>query len=179
MMSGAEQAFDLWTGAGWTAAALPYSGGGASMVLVIPDAGTFDAFEGGLTADLVAQVLAPAGPVTATVVLPRFRFATQANLKALLSALGMADAFGPAADFSGIDGGMDLRMSAVHHQAVVAVDEAGTTAVAATGVVFNRKSTVLAAQNLIVDRPFLFFIVHQATGAILFEGRVLDPNLDH
>jgi serine protease inhibitor len=46
-------------------------------------------------------------------------------------------------------------------------------------VVFSRKSAVLAAQNLVVDRPFLFFIVHQATGAILFEGRVLDPNLDH
>ncbi len=32
--------------------------------------------------------------------------------------------------------------------------------------------------SLAVDRPFLFFIVDQPTGAILFAGRVVNPS-DH
>jgi serine protease inhibitor len=28
----------------------------------------------------------------------------------------------------------------------------------------------------VVDRPFLFFIRHKPTGAVLFQGRVVDPS---
>jgi serine protease inhibitor len=49
----------------------------------------------------------------------------------------------------------------------------GREAAAATGVVVGRKSASMI--NLAVDRPFLFFIRHEPTNAILFQGRVLDP----
>jgi serpin B len=62
----------------------------------------------------------------------------------------------------------------VVHQADIAVDEKGTTAAAATGVAVGMKSVALS--SLTVDRPFLFFIVHQPTGALLFAGRVVDPS---
>ena len=29
--------------------------------------------------------------------------------------------------------------------------------------------------SFIVDRPFLFFVVDDATGAILFQGKIVDP----
>jgi serpin B len=62
----------------------------------------------------------------------------------------------------------------VVHQADIAVDEKGTTAAAATGVGVDDSLSV--SESLTVDRPFLFFIVHQSTGALLFAGRVVDPS---
>ena len=86
----------------------------------------------------------------------------------------MKQAFVPSvADLSGIDGTHDLYVSDVIHQATIAVDEKGTEAAAATAVIIGRASVVLT--SLTVDRPFLFLIRDDATGAILFQGRVLDP----
>jgi serpin B len=104
--------------------------------------------------------------------MPKFKFRFGQSLNQVLAGLGMADAFTPAADFSGIDGDTDLLVQTVVHQADIAVDEKGTTAAAATGIGVG---TVSIQESLVVDRPFLFFIVHQPTGAILFAGRVVDP----
>ena len=66
--------------------------------------------------------------------MPRFKFSTDVGLNDTLSALGMPEAFTDGADFSGINGARDLRVQAVIHKAIIAVDEKGTTASAATGV---------------------------------------------
>jgi serpin B len=158
-------------GSGWSAARLDYVGDTTSMIVVVPDAGTFDAFEAGLTAEALAPILT-APSLGGDIVLPRFKFQTATDLQGPLTALGMTDAFG-AADFSGIDGMSDLVVQAVVHQATIAVDEQGTTASAATGVSVGATSVPL---TLRVDRPFLFFIVHRPTGAVIFQGRVLDPS---
>lgn len=174
MMTGPAQV-PVWTGLGYTAASLPYAGETASMVLLVPDAGTFDAFEAALTADTLQAALAGAAAAAPeAVTLPRFKVAGQHfSVKAALTALGMTDAFAvPPADFSGIDGGLDLFIQDVVHQANVAVDEQGTEASAATAVVLGRKGISL---TLVVDRPFIFLIRDNATGATLFIGRVLDP----
>jgi len=159
------------SGAGWSAATLAYKGGTTQMVVIVPDAGTFDAFEQGLTGDQLAAILA-APTTTQGLVMPKFEFRASETLNDVLAALGMPTAFTPAADFSGVDGRQDLQVQTVVHQADIAVDEKGTTAAAATGVSLKLKSLPL---RLVVDRPFLFFIVHQPSGAILFAGRVLDP----
>jgi serine protease inhibitor len=89
----------------------------------------------------------------------------------------MTDAFEPSpADLSGIDGVRDLYVGLAIHKAVTSVDEIGTSAAAATGV--TGVTLVLdppAPTSLVVDHPFLFFIRHNPTGAILFQGRVADP----
>ena len=89
----------------------------------------------------------------------------------------MGAAFAPdQADFSGMTGGRDLYISDVVHKAFVSVDEAGTEAAAATAVMMA--ATAMESDEplaLAVDRPFLFLIVDQPTGAVLFLGRVLDP----
>jgi serpin B len=164
----------LWSGTGWNAAALDYVGDTTSMLLIVPDAGTFDAFEAGMTADGLRGILAGARSTGgADVIMPKFKFQTAVNLHDSLSALGMPEAFSEGADFSGIDGARDLSVTGVLHKAIIAVDEKGTTAAAATGVVVG---TTSLPPTLVVDRPFLFFIRHNPTGAILFQGRVVDPS---
>jgi serpin B len=164
----------VWSGTGWMAATLPYVGGTTSMVVIVPDRGTFATFEAGLTAGKVALILGAQASV-GTVVMPRFRFSTATSLKKTLSMMGMPEAFGGAADFSGIDGVRDLEISDVVHQADIDVDEKGTTAAAATAVVVHDTSAMVTGNDLIVDRAFLFLIRHDPTSALLFAGRVTDP----
>lgn len=86
----------------------------------------------------------------------------------------MVNAFTGAADFSGINGARDLRLSAVVHKAFVDVNEAGTEAAAATGVVVGPTSIPEPAE-IHLDRPYVFFIRDLGTSTILFFGRVEDP----
>jgi serpin B len=165
-----------WTGAGYRAAALPYAGGAESMVVIAPGAGTFDAFEGGLTGDALEAILAAPPTTTYSVSMPQFTARSALPLADTLAAMGMADAFTSAADFSGIDGTRDLFIDEVVHQAVVAADYQGTTASAATAVTFATKLGVEVVEPLVLDHPFLFAIRHDATGTILFLGRVVDPS---
>ena len=145
------------------------------MVLIVPDAGTFDAFESGMTFDALDTILGAAPTSQFLLYMPRFKFHTTLALADTLAKMGMPDAFSGAADFSGIDGAMDISIKAVAHQATIAVDEKGTTAAAATAVVGETASALLG-DVLDVDRPFLFAIRDDATGTILFLGRVLDPS---
>jgi serpin B len=66
----------------------------------------------------------------------------------------------------------------VLHKAFVEVDEKGTEAAAATAVVIGLTSMPVEPEQPKVfraDRPFLFLIRHNPSGAILFMGRVMDP----
>lgn len=173
MMQG-PTSIPLWSGAGYQAAAVPYVGQTTSMVLIVPDAGTFDAFEAALTGEVLDGILAAPSVTSGALSMPKFAFKEGLSLKALLSGLGMTDAFTPdVADFSGIDGARDLFVGDVIHQALIAVDEQGTTAAASTAVIIRDSAATL--NNLIVDRPFLFLIRDDATSSILFLGRVVDP----
>ena len=87
----------------------------------------------------------------------------------------MKDAFTDAADFSGMDGTRNLHISAILHKAFVEADEKGTEAAAATGVGVAFMSAPLYP-SFNADHPFLFFIRDNATGSILFMGRMVNPN---
>lgn len=52
------------------------------------------------------------------------------------------------------------------------MDETGTTAAAATtsGII-----PYSLPRTFIVNRPFFFFIYHEATNCLLFMGRVINP----
>jgi serpin B len=79
------------------------------------------------------------------------------------------------ADLSGMDGKHDLYIQDVIHKAFIAVTEAGTEAAAATAVIIGITSAPLSPVYFNVDRPFIFLIRDNPTGAILFVGRVLNP----
>lgn len=161
-------------GADYQAVELPYAGGQTSMVLILPSAGTFAAFERGLTADRLQGIVEGLHGRSVQLTVPTFSFRTSTSLKQLLQTMGMSDAFSGGADFSGIDGARDLLVSDVIHQGFIAVNEQGTEAAAATAVVFVGTAHTEPA-TFRADRPFLFVIRDRPTGATLFMGRVVNP----
>jgi serpin B len=160
-------------GDGWQAVDVPYIGD-ASMTVIVPDAGRFAKFERTLDPAGLARIVGSLAPAEVTLALPKLQLKDQSDLIPALRALGMTDAFTNRADFSGITGNRDLRISQVVHQATVTVDEKGTEAAAATGLAFT-DSALTSRINLTVDRPYLLLIRDHHTGTILFLGRVTDP----
>lgn len=171
--------YSTGTGEGWRAIELPYSARELSMLAIVPDTGSLDAFQKGLDSAKLASVVAAvetnkAHPVDLS--LPKFDFRTHGSLKPPLQSLGVHVAFTDAADLTGI--APNLMVSDVVQEAWVKVDEEGTQAAAATaGVVAATSLPVprVTPERFAVDHPFLFAIRDNATGAVLFLGRVVDP----
>ena len=112
--------------------------------------------------------------------LPRFKIAYKASLAEAFQKAGMTLAFGDRADFGGITGkGPDapgVKIGDILHRATIEVAEAGTDAAAGTAVIKRRRNRRPPTPiPFVVDRPFLFYIVDDASGAILFQGRIADP----
>jgi len=165
-------------GAGYyQAIELPYQGEAAAMDIIVPDEGKFSEFESTLDTQKLHEILShmePSGGLELG--MPKFNFITDSALKERLTAMGMSDAFDPnRADFSGETGEKDLYISAALHKAFVAVDEKGTEAAAATGVIEEPAGVMLPDVTLTIDRPFIFIIRDLPSGQILFVGRVLNP----
>jgi serine protease inhibitor len=171
---------------GLKALELPYKGGSMSMLLLLPDAiDGLPALEGSLTAERLEAIVGSLSPVRVSVALPKFELDPPGSLPLgdVVRRLGMEDAFSPSqADFTAIANPPDPRdrlfLSEVFHKAFVKVDEKGTEAAAATAVVMERAAAL--PEKLVefrADHPFLFFIRDNASGLILFMGRVADPSV--
>lgn len=154
---------------------LPYDGQELSMVLLLPQTGQFEGFEGSLDAQRVDAIVKDLEFRRVTLTMPKFKFESDFSLKDALIALGMPVAFSGGADFSGMTGYRDLFISDVIHKAFVSVDEAGTEAAAATAVVMVAAMPPETVE-VTVDRPFVFLIRDIQTGTILFVGRIVNPS---
>jgi len=174
MMSQTES-FGYAEGEGYQAVELPYDGSELSMVIMLPQAGQFGAFEGSLNADLVDTIMKGLEYRQVALTMPKFEFESDFSLVNTLAAMGMPVAFSAAADFSGMTGTRDLFIAEILHKAFVSVDEAGTEAAAATAVVMKLTATPEEPVEVMVDRPFVFLIRDIETGAILFVGRAVNP----
>eukprot|EP00796_Vickermania_ingenoplastis_P001784 gene1784-1080_t len=109
--------------------------------------------------------------------LPRTTLAYKAELSGPLQSLGIADAFTPRADFSGITAPSQLVVSSVIHQTALQMDEVSTRAAAATAVMMMRCALMPPRRKIVfrADRPFLVLIRDMDTGLVLFEGRAAAP----
>jgi serpin B len=176
LMSLSARSLGYAEGKGYTAMLLPYVGG-VSMLVIAPDTGSFAPVEGrlkdgSLLPEITGGIKRDAG---IRLRMPKFTFRSQNALRPALSALGMPTAFSDRAEFSGISKADRMQIQDVVHEAFIAVDEEGTEAAAATAVIFGVTSAPSKTVDLTIDRPFLFAIRDDATGAILFLGRVVDP----
>jgi serpin B len=156
---------------------LGYHGSELSMLLVLPDdPGALGKLEESMSDETIAKWTPSVRRVAIS--LPRFSFRSGGTMNGALRELGIKTAFGDRADFSGLSasGAKDVSVSQVAHQTWVAVDEQGTEAAAATGVVMRATSLVMGPiVELKFDHPFLFVIRDARRGRVLFVGRVADP----
>lgn len=158
--------------------ALPYKGETLELVAVLPTEGQpLRALESTLTPARLEEWIAALQPERVHVVLPKFTVKWRDQLNQPLKALGVRAAFDPqAADLDRIALDAQLYVALVVHEAFVTVDEQGTEAAAATGV--GIAITSIDPQRpkaFIADRPFLFLIRERTTGAVLFVGRLVQP----
>ncbi len=167
---------------------LPYEVGQIGMIIVLPnDVAGLDAvsrrFEADEWTQLAAALHAPDATKPTDLALPRFKASFDANLVPAFRAQGMVRAFDlKQADFSGMTGRpasqAPIAIGSIVHRAVIDVMEDGTEAAAATAITVVTASAQRPpdqVQVFHVDRPFLFAIVDDASGAVLFQGRIVDP----
>ncbi len=159
---------------------MPYAhGDGAelSMLVLLPKEDNLTAAEEALDAETVANLRESLVRERVRVFFPKFTLETEYSLPPTLAAMGMPTAFSGDADLSGMDGTDMLFISKVVHKAFVDVNEEGTEAAAATGVVVNLKSAPVedTVPEFRADHPFVFLIVEKDSGTILFAGRVVNP----
>jgi serpin B len=171
MMSN-RASYSYTKGTGYQAVELAYDGDEIAMDIIMPDAGKFASFESAMTADKISAIISSLKAGDLQLNMPKFHFDSSFGLKDALASLGMPIAFTEQADFSGITGKPDFLIQDVVHKAYVAVDEAGTEAAAASGVVIGVASM---PTSMVVDQPFILLIRDIKTGSIIFVGRMLNP----
>ncbi len=159
--------------------AMPYaheSGRELSMLVILPKDGNLTVAEEALDAERISGMRLSLASQRVDVYFPKFTLETEYSLPETLAAMGMPTAFTGAADLSGMDGTKNLFVSDVVHKAFVDVNEEGTEAAAATGVVISLTSVREDATPVFkADHPFVFLIQENETGNILFMGRVIRP----
>ncbi len=159
---------------GWTGAWLSYQGAKLGMLAILPPAGAGGCAvpsASGLAA-LTRAVLVNQGP-GAMIGLPRLDISSSARMDGELKSLGMAQAFGPSADFTGLSR-QAASIGFVQQAATLKVDETGTVgaAAAAVGVV---PAEGFAGREVDFNRPYLLLVTDLQTGEPVFLAKVASP----
>lgn len=157
---------------------LPYTGEELSMLILLPDDNvdlslveknlTFEKFIAWTKPDYMKST-------EVEVLLPRFKLEEHYDMESVLQHLGIIDAFQQRkADFLAMSTERDLCLSKFVHKSFVEVNEEGTEAAAASGVVVV-ECCMEYGPRFCADHPFLFFIRHNKANCILFCGRFSSP----
>lgn len=161
-------------------AELPYAGGRFSMIVMLPDkSSNIDALEHAMTAQQVAQWAASMSPKRVKLFIPKFKQENDYDLAQVLAKMGMPSAFkAGTANFSGITGERNISISDVVHKTFIEVGEEGTEAAAATAVIMMKTSLMPQQKDAIefrADRPFIYLIKDNNSGAVIFIGKYAKP----
>jgi serpin B len=162
---------------GYQAVDLPYHSSSLSLLALLPTGEPLTRFEPTLNAGTLASLVAGLRLRRVNLLMPKLHLHTQTSLNAPLETLGMKDAFSPAANFGAITTKVRLQISLVEHAADLKIDEQGTVAAAATGIVGPTAIALPTGPPVTVDldRPYLLLLRDDTSGAILFVARVADP----
>jgi len=114
-------------------------------------------------------------PIEAEILIPKFEIEAEYKMKRTVTKMGMNDLFTPnKANLSGISKQGQLYVDEIYHKAFIKVDEDGTEAAAASGAVINMESL---GKYFNANHPFLFKIVENKFGNVVFEGYLVNPSI--
>ncbi|XP_044024709.1 serpin peptidase inhibitor, clade A (alpha-1 antiproteinase, antitrypsin), member 10a isoform X2 [Siniperca chuatsi] len=145
---------------------------GAAMLVLLPDEDVdVTAVEEEVTAEKIQAWIRQLKKTKLEVQLPRFLLERSYSLRDVLQTLDITQVFQDDADISNMGGAKGPKLTQVFHKSVVSVDESSDDITTGGGV------SVFATlpPRLTINRPFIFIIYQQATGSVLFMGRVIDP----
>ena len=156
---------------------LPYGNGDFSMTIVLPNKEkNIDALISEMSNDLWNSLTSNLSPDTGDIFLPRFKLEYKTELKKPLTEMGMGIAFSEWANFSKMRSQNDIFISKVIHKSFVEVNEEGTEAAAVTVVEIGFTSIgPNQGFSILINRPFLFVIRENRSGAIMFIGKIENP----
>ncbi|XP_063623557.1 leukocyte elastase inhibitor-like [Cydia splendana] len=154
---------------------LPYEGGRYSMVLLVPQ--DHDGLAG-LIRDLpymsLPQVCKMMEPSHVQLSLPRFTVDYSEDMVGPLRSMRITTLFSSKSNLSGIIEGGPAQINHLYHRVYISVDEDGTVAAAASAALVV--PLIQGSVQLVVDKPFVFFIKDNHFGLVLFEGKIEEPH---
>lgn len=155
---------------------LPYGNGAFRMFFILPnDDVSFDQMIERLqTPGYAATCLNSGIAREVNLFVPKFKIEYEIDLEKTLTALGMGIAFNPhLADFGKMSD-LPLFISEAKQKACIEVNEEGTEAAAVTsiGMAFTSAGGPPQPVTFRADRPFMFLIREESSGAALFTGKI-------
>ncbi|WP_400194357.1 serpin family protein [Lysinibacillus telephonicus] len=160
------------------AVSLPYGDGTLSMKVFLPKKNvSLKEVEDELTQENWQKWSSQFTKKEGTLLLPKFKLEYEIELNDALKMLGMPTAFEKDADFSNmIQESVPLWISKVKQKTYIDVNEKGTEAAAATSIEVVTESAIISDSFYMnVNHPFIFSIVDDETGMILFLGSISSP----
>lgn len=170
---------EIMTNSSLTAVDLPYGNDKFSMVLLLPAVDKS-------TDDLIAEMdietwnewMDDFYTAGVRLEMPKFKHDYKVLLNQPLSDMGLDIAFSGSAEFPDmLEGTSNLAISRVIHQTFIDVNEKGTEAAAVTVVEMELTSVGGGGSTRLIrfDRPFLYVIREKTSNAIVFMGKVGNP----
>ncbi|XP_040025610.1 protein Z-dependent protease inhibitor [Gasterosteus aculeatus] len=147
--------------------------GEAAMLVLLPDEGVdISTVEEEITGNKIQSWIRKLKKTKLEVQLPRFLLERSYFLRDVLQTLDITRVFQDDADLSTIGGGAGLKLTQVFHKSVLSVDESSDDITAEGGA----SSSSSLPPRLTVNRPFVFVIYQETSGAVLSMGRVVNPS---
>lgn len=153
---------------------MPYGNGAFSMAILLPtQENNIHSLLENIDANRLDDIFRKMKKRKVHVGFPRFKVKQTFNLKNVLKDMGMNEIFNKSlADLTGISDMKPLFVSSVQQDAYVEVTEEGTEAAAVTTISVGTSFNPNESLYFVANRPFVFLIRENSTGAILFIGKM-------
>lgn len=154
---------------------LPYGNQSFSMLVLLPQEGKklTDVLAATQQVDYWTNLKSGLRGTEVDLSLPKFKTEYGKKLNDIMEKMGMGIAFSNAADFSRMSD-YPAVISFVRQDTYISTDESGTEAAAVTTIGMEFTSAIPTPQKVTfnANRPFIYVIQENSTGAILFMGAV-------